>query len=85
MISVPESGILEKVHDYAGATVTLVRGVEVPKMAFSRDSNSSSRNSQVDPCRWNPETNVLACFRIFERLSSDEAVPPLEMSRCRGL
>ena len=39
----------------------------------------------VDAWRWNPENNVLACFRIFKRLSSNEAVPSMEMNRCKGL
>eukprot|EP00959_Pyramimonas_sp_CCMP1952_P215477 4508084-Pyramimonas_sp.AAC.1 len=61
------------IHDFAGATVTMIRGVEVPGMAFWRDSGSSRRNSQVHPWRWDTENNVLACFRVFKRLSSNEA------------
>eukprot|EP00959_Pyramimonas_sp_CCMP1952_P179251 3747464-Pyramimonas_sp.AAC.1 len=53
-------------------------------MAFWHDSGSSRRNCQVDPWRWNPENNVLLCFMVFKRLSSNEAVPSLEMTRCRS-
>eukprot|EP00959_Pyramimonas_sp_CCMP1952_P294537 6160858-Pyramimonas_sp.AAC.1 len=28
---------------------------------------------------------MLACFRVFRRLSSNEALPSMEMNRCRGL
>eukprot|EP00959_Pyramimonas_sp_CCMP1952_P436291 9136098-Pyramimonas_sp.AAC.1 len=74
MINAPER-VFGRIQDFAGATITLIRGVaEVPIMAFWRVSGSSRRNSQVDPWRWNPE-NVLACFRVFKRLSSNEAVP----------
>eukprot|EP00959_Pyramimonas_sp_CCMP1952_P129156 2700832-Pyramimonas_sp.AAC.1 len=63
----------------------LIRGVEIPEMALWYDSGSSRRSSQVDTWRWNPRSNVLACFRIFNRLSSNEAVPSMEMNRCGGL
>eukprot|EP00959_Pyramimonas_sp_CCMP1952_P004963 103949-Pyramimonas_sp.AAC.1 len=46
-----------RIQEYGGATVTLIRGVEVPGMAFWHDSVPSRRNSQVDPWRWNPENN----------------------------
>eukprot|EP00959_Pyramimonas_sp_CCMP1952_P396385 8305037-Pyramimonas_sp.AAC.1 len=55
-----------------------IRDVEVPRMAFWHDSGSSKRNNQVDPWRWNPEYKCLACLRVFERLSSNEAVPENE-------
>eukprot|EP00959_Pyramimonas_sp_CCMP1952_P456397 9473102-Pyramimonas_sp.AAC.1 len=42
-------------------------------MALWHDSVSSRRNSQADPWRRNPENNVLACFRDFKRVSSNEA------------
>eukprot|EP00959_Pyramimonas_sp_CCMP1952_P279305 5839713-Pyramimonas_sp.AAC.1 len=48
-------------------------------MAFWRDSGSSRRNSQVDLWRLNPENNVLARFRVFTRLLSNEAVPSMEI------
>eukprot|EP00959_Pyramimonas_sp_CCMP1952_P435432 9117711-Pyramimonas_sp.AAC.1 len=48
-------------------------------MAFWHNSGSSRRNNEVDPWRWNPENNVVACFRVFKRLSSIEAVPSLEI------
>eukprot|EP00959_Pyramimonas_sp_CCMP1952_P046713 975779-Pyramimonas_sp.AAC.1 len=70
------------IQDYAGATGTLIRGVEIPGMAFWRNWGSSRRNSRVDPFRWDPENNVLACFRIFKRLSSNGAI--LSKSRCMG-
>eukprot|EP00959_Pyramimonas_sp_CCMP1952_P303000 6339924-Pyramimonas_sp.AAC.1 len=73
------------VQDFAGATVTLVRGVEIPRLVFWHDPRSSRRKSQVDPWRWNPENNVFVCFRVFKRLSSNEADPSMEMNRCRGL
>eukprot|EP00959_Pyramimonas_sp_CCMP1952_P350451 7342272-Pyramimonas_sp.AAC.1 len=44
----------------------LVRGVEDLKTAFWHDSGSSRRSSPVDPWRWNPEKDVLACFRVFK-------------------
>eukprot|EP00959_Pyramimonas_sp_CCMP1952_P414804 8690710-Pyramimonas_sp.AAC.1 len=61
-------------------------------MAYWYDSGSSRRNSQVDSWRWNPENNVLACFRVFKRClptrqfpaSSNEAVPRVEINRCMG-
>eukprot|EP00959_Pyramimonas_sp_CCMP1952_P353622 7408826-Pyramimonas_sp.AAC.1 len=57
MISVPEI-VTGQILDYAGVTVTLIRGVEMPGMAFWRDSGSTKRSSQVDSWRWNPENNV---------------------------
>eukprot|EP00959_Pyramimonas_sp_CCMP1952_P043454 908760-Pyramimonas_sp.AAC.1 len=60
-------------QDFEGAAVTLIRGVKIAGMAFWHDSGSSRRNSQVDPWRWNSENHVLACFRVFKRLSSHEA------------
>eukprot|EP00959_Pyramimonas_sp_CCMP1952_P146980 3076404-Pyramimonas_sp.AAC.1 len=42
-------------------------------------------NNQGDPWRWNHKNNVLACFRVFNRVSSNEANSPMEMNRCRGL
>eukprot|EP00959_Pyramimonas_sp_CCMP1952_P097894 2045844-Pyramimonas_sp.AAC.1 len=63
----------------------LILRVEVLGMAFWHDSGSSRRNSQVDPWRWNPENNVLACFRVFKRALSNEAVPSIGMNRCKGL
>eukprot|EP00959_Pyramimonas_sp_CCMP1952_P398990 8360795-Pyramimonas_sp.AAC.1 len=80
-----QTGRVGRIQHYAGATIMLARGVEVPKMAFLHDSGSSTRSSQVDTWRWNPENNVLACFRTFKRLSSKEAVPSMEMNRCGGL
>eukprot|EP00959_Pyramimonas_sp_CCMP1952_P081620 1705109-Pyramimonas_sp.AAC.1 len=74
-----------RMREYAGAAVTLILCVEVLGMGFWHDSGSSRRNSQVDPVRWNPENNVLACSRLFRRVSSNEAVPSMEMNRCRGL
>eukprot|EP00959_Pyramimonas_sp_CCMP1952_P309019 6466816-Pyramimonas_sp.AAC.1 len=35
-------------------------------MSFWHDSGSSKRSSQVDPWRWNPEVDALACFRVFK-------------------
>eukprot|EP00959_Pyramimonas_sp_CCMP1952_P166995 3489863-Pyramimonas_sp.AAC.1 len=32
-----------------------------------------------------PRKNTLAWFRVFKRLSCNEAVPSTEMNRCRGL
>eukprot|EP00959_Pyramimonas_sp_CCMP1952_P359216 7521483-Pyramimonas_sp.AAC.1 len=58
-----QGGCFEKIQDYVGATVRLIRCVEVPRMAFWYESGSSRRNSQVDPWRWNPESNDLAGFR----------------------
>eukprot|EP00959_Pyramimonas_sp_CCMP1952_P206167 4311480-Pyramimonas_sp.AAC.1 len=69
-----------RTQDYKGAAVTLIRGVAVPGMAFWHDSGSPRRNTQVDPWRWNPESNVLACFRIFKVLSSTDAVPSVGMT-----
>eukprot|EP00959_Pyramimonas_sp_CCMP1952_P367462 7696533-Pyramimonas_sp.AAC.1 len=75
----------ERVQDYAGAAVMQIRSVGVPRMVFWHDPGLSRRTSQVDPWRWNPEKNVLACFRVFERLSSKEAGLSMEMNSCRGL
>eukprot|EP00959_Pyramimonas_sp_CCMP1952_P001673 34516-Pyramimonas_sp.AAC.1 len=63
----------------------LIRCVEIPGIVFWHDSGLSRRSSQVDPWRWNPQNNVLACFRVFKRMSSNEAVPSMAMNRCRGL
>eukprot|EP00959_Pyramimonas_sp_CCMP1952_P412688 8647859-Pyramimonas_sp.AAC.1 len=41
------------------AAVTLIRGAEVPGMAFGHVSGSSRRNSQIDLWRWNPENDSL--------------------------
>eukprot|EP00959_Pyramimonas_sp_CCMP1952_P185309 3874776-Pyramimonas_sp.AAC.1 len=71
--------------DYEGATVTLIRCEEVPGLALWHHSGSSRRNSQVDPWRWNPENNVLACFRVFNRLPSIEADPSMDRTLVRGL
>eukprot|EP00959_Pyramimonas_sp_CCMP1952_P023889 500861-Pyramimonas_sp.AAC.1 len=59
----------EEANSFEGATVTLTRGVAIPGMAFWHDSRSSRRNNQADPWRWE---NVLACFTVFKRLSSNE-------------
>eukprot|EP00959_Pyramimonas_sp_CCMP1952_P035844 750426-Pyramimonas_sp.AAC.1 len=61
----------------------LVRSVEVPKVAFWHGSRSPRRSSQVDPWRGNIENNVLTCLKVFKRLSSNEAVPSMEMNRCK--
>eukprot|EP00959_Pyramimonas_sp_CCMP1952_P064178 1340569-Pyramimonas_sp.AAC.1 len=63
----------------------LIRGVEVPTMAFWRDFRVSGRSSQVDLWRGNPENYVLACFKVFKQLSSNDVVPSMEINRCRGL
>eukprot|EP00959_Pyramimonas_sp_CCMP1952_P457989 9475879-Pyramimonas_sp.AAC.1 len=52
-------------------------------MATQHDSGSSRRNDQDNPWRWNPGNNVLACFRVFKRLSSNEAVPSIEITQVR--
>eukprot|EP00959_Pyramimonas_sp_CCMP1952_P081298 1698485-Pyramimonas_sp.AAC.1 len=72
------SGILEGSKIHEGATVMLIHGVGAPGVTFRHDSGQSRRNYQADPWRRNAESNVLACFRIFERLSSKEAVPFVE-------
>eukprot|EP00959_Pyramimonas_sp_CCMP1952_P378428 7927444-Pyramimonas_sp.AAC.1 len=56
----------------------LTRGVQAPGMAFWHESGPSRRNSQVNSWRWNPENNVLACFRVFNKLSSNEADPSMK-------
>eukprot|EP00959_Pyramimonas_sp_CCMP1952_P075722 1582840-Pyramimonas_sp.AAC.1 len=63
----------------------MIGGGEIPGLAFWRDPGSSRRNSQVDPWRWGTESNALACFRVFKRLSSNEAGPSVDMNRCEGL
>eukprot|EP00959_Pyramimonas_sp_CCMP1952_P409120 8574013-Pyramimonas_sp.AAC.1 len=75
----------DRIQDYVGARVMLVCFVEVPGMVGWLDSGLSRRNSQVVPWRWNPENDVLACFRVFKRLSSEETVLSMEMNRCRSL
>eukprot|EP00959_Pyramimonas_sp_CCMP1952_P347008 7267747-Pyramimonas_sp.AAC.1 len=67
-----------RIQDYQGAKMMFARGVEVARMAFWHGSGPSKRSSQVDPWRWNPENNVLACFRVFKRLPPNEAVPSME-------
>eukprot|EP00959_Pyramimonas_sp_CCMP1952_P153275 3206322-Pyramimonas_sp.AAC.1 len=47
-----------RTHDYEGATVTMIRGVEVPGMAFWHDLGSSSCNSPVCPRSSNTEKNL---------------------------
>eukprot|EP00959_Pyramimonas_sp_CCMP1952_P339260 7105608-Pyramimonas_sp.AAC.1 len=69
----------------AGATVTLILCVEVLGMTFWHDSGSRRRNSQIHQLRWNPENHVLACFRVFTRVSYNKAIPSMEMNPCRGL
>eukprot|EP00959_Pyramimonas_sp_CCMP1952_P239316 5001198-Pyramimonas_sp.AAC.1 len=61
------------------------RGFEVSIVASGHDSGAPRRNSQVDPWRWNSENDVLACFRVFERRYSNEAVLSVLMKRCRHL
>eukprot|EP00959_Pyramimonas_sp_CCMP1952_P035666 746801-Pyramimonas_sp.AAC.1 len=63
----------------------LACGVDIQNMAFWHDSESPRRSSQVVPWRRHPENNVLACFWIFKRLSSNEPDPSMGMNRCRGL
>eukprot|EP00959_Pyramimonas_sp_CCMP1952_P058563 1222950-Pyramimonas_sp.AAC.1 len=65
--------LAQRTFVYAGATVTLIRGAEVPGLAFRYESGSPRRNSQVDPWRWNPENNFDARFSVFKWLSSNEA------------
>eukprot|EP00959_Pyramimonas_sp_CCMP1952_P238234 4978378-Pyramimonas_sp.AAC.1 len=48
-------------------------------MAFWHDSGPLRRSSQVDVWRLSPKNNVLACFRVFRRLSSNEADPSVDM------
>eukprot|EP00959_Pyramimonas_sp_CCMP1952_P149655 3131077-Pyramimonas_sp.AAC.1 len=62
----------------------LIGCVEVPRKAFWHDSRSSRRSSQADPWRWHPENKVLACFKVFKRWSSNEAVPQMNLNRCKG-
>eukprot|EP00959_Pyramimonas_sp_CCMP1952_P359905 7535763-Pyramimonas_sp.AAC.1 len=45
-----------------GASVTLIRGVEVPGMAFRHDSGSSRRNSKITSWRWSSENCALTRF-----------------------
>eukprot|EP00959_Pyramimonas_sp_CCMP1952_P383007 8025369-Pyramimonas_sp.AAC.1 len=54
-------------------------------MALWHDSGSSRCNGQVDPWRWTPENNVLACLRVLKGVSSNEAAPRMTINRCRGL
>eukprot|EP00959_Pyramimonas_sp_CCMP1952_P246843 5159311-Pyramimonas_sp.AAC.1 len=84
MIDVPEV-VFKRDSPYGCATVRMIRGVEVSGTAFWHDSGTSRRSSQVYPWRWNAENNVLACFGVFKRMSSNEAGPSVEMNRCWGL
>eukprot|EP00959_Pyramimonas_sp_CCMP1952_P194251 4062220-Pyramimonas_sp.AAC.1 len=63
-----------------------LRGLAVwnPGMAVWPDSGSSRRNSQVDPWRRNPRNNVLAGFRVFKWMFSNEAFP-VEINCCRNI
>eukprot|EP00959_Pyramimonas_sp_CCMP1952_P065951 1376955-Pyramimonas_sp.AAC.1 len=45
----------ERVLDYAGAALMLVRCVRVPGVAFQHDSGLSRRDSQINQWRANPE------------------------------
>eukprot|EP00959_Pyramimonas_sp_CCMP1952_P185098 3870493-Pyramimonas_sp.AAC.1 len=74
-----------RVHDIEGAAGRMIRGVDVPGMAFWRDSGSPRCNSQVHRWRWNTENNALACFRVSKRLSSTEAGPFADLNCCGGL
>eukprot|EP00959_Pyramimonas_sp_CCMP1952_P431087 9028455-Pyramimonas_sp.AAC.1 len=58
----------------------LIRGAEIPRIAFWHGSGSSRRSSEVDPWLWNPKNNVLACFTVFKRMFSNDAVPSMEMN-----
>eukprot|EP00959_Pyramimonas_sp_CCMP1952_P280933 5872140-Pyramimonas_sp.AAC.1 len=73
------------IQDYAGTTHTLIRGVGDVGRAFWHASRSPRRKSQIDPWCWKSENNILAFFRAFKRVSSNEAVPSTEMNHCRGL
>eukprot|EP00959_Pyramimonas_sp_CCMP1952_P057177 1193543-Pyramimonas_sp.AAC.1 len=59
--------------------VSRVRMISAPEISFWKDSGlcgcntSSGRSSQVDTWRGIPENNDLACFKVFKRLSSNEA------------
>eukprot|EP00959_Pyramimonas_sp_CCMP1952_P414411 8683041-Pyramimonas_sp.AAC.1 len=65
-------------EDCQGVEFTLIRGTEVPGMAFWHDSGWSRHNSQVYSWRWNPENGVLARFKMFTRLSPNGALPSEE-------
>eukprot|EP00959_Pyramimonas_sp_CCMP1952_P270881 5662978-Pyramimonas_sp.AAC.1 len=74
-----------EIRDYEGATVALVPRDEVPGTAFWHEPGSSKRNNHVDPWHWNPRNDVFANAKVFKRLCSNEAVPPLEIILVRGL
>eukprot|EP00959_Pyramimonas_sp_CCMP1952_P419040 8777696-Pyramimonas_sp.AAC.1 len=59
---------LRTTQDYEGAAATLLRGAQVPGMAFWRDSGLSRRNSQVDPWRWNLDDN--GCLGMLQGLQT---------------
>eukprot|EP00959_Pyramimonas_sp_CCMP1952_P179308 3748714-Pyramimonas_sp.AAC.1 len=71
--------------DCQGATVTSIRGVEVPGMMFWHDSDSSRLNSDDDSWRWSLRNGALAQVRISKRLSSNGALPSVSMILCSGL
>eukprot|EP00959_Pyramimonas_sp_CCMP1952_P343715 7199761-Pyramimonas_sp.AAC.1 len=72
MANIPEM-CFGMIRQCQGATITLIRGVEVPGIVFWHGSGSSGRNNQVDSWRWKPENDVLARVRIFTRLSLNGA------------
>eukprot|EP00959_Pyramimonas_sp_CCMP1952_P444835 9314310-Pyramimonas_sp.AAC.1 len=71
----------EEIKDNDVAAVTLIRGFEVPGMRFGTIQDRQRRNSHDDPWRWSPENNVVARVTLFKRLTSNAAVPSVEMNR----
>eukprot|EP00959_Pyramimonas_sp_CCMP1952_P442812 9269947-Pyramimonas_sp.AAC.1 len=63
------------IPDCQGATLPMIRGVEVPGLVFWHGSGPSRRNRQVDTWRLSFENGSLARFRIFKRLFPKGAPP----------
>eukprot|EP00959_Pyramimonas_sp_CCMP1952_P356214 7460050-Pyramimonas_sp.AAC.1 len=52
--------------DCQGATITLVRGVEISAIVFWHDSGSPGRNSHVDSWRWESRKRWFGTLQDFE-------------------
>eukprot|EP00959_Pyramimonas_sp_CCMP1952_P355737 7450830-Pyramimonas_sp.AAC.2 len=64
-----------------GTTITLIRGVEVPRKSTMHDSGSSRRNRNGDPRRRRPRMACWPKFPSSRRLFSNGPLPSMIMNR----
>eukprot|EP00959_Pyramimonas_sp_CCMP1952_P263602 5512807-Pyramimonas_sp.AAC.1 len=73
------------VQDCQGATFTLVRKVNSQEWYLGTVQDRQDATARLDSWCRSHESGVLVRVRIFKRLSTNGALPSVEMNLCRGL